>query len=108
MNPIIEKSDSNNASTSLVCSTPLVEIKHLEFIWYKNEQVLLKNNSDYEQVTQLPTSLSSFFSSELKFKTSSLTKLNAYYTCSLRYTEDFYSIARNESIVYRPKCNFFY
>lgn len=98
---------NNNMTTSLICSTPITETKNLTFIWYKNEQIIFKNNSDFEQIINKPLSndKNALYMSELKFK-SNPKQLNGFYTCSLIFSEDFFNIIRNESIIFKPKCNF--
>ena len=104
MNPIVEKTE-NNSSVSLICSTPIIETKNLQFLWYKNEQIITNKNADFEQILHKPfdDSKNSYFSSELKFKTYQR-MLNGFYTCSLVFSADFYNITKNESLIFRPNC----
>jgi len=107
LNPIMEKSE-NNSSTSLVCSTPIIETKNLQFFWYRYDMLIEKNNTDYEQTLIQPVgeNKNALFSTELKFKASHK-YLDGFYTCSLVFNEDFYSLVKNESIIFRPRCKIF-
>ena len=67
--------------------------------------LIAKNNTDYEQILYQPAddSKNALFSSELKIKASPK-YLDGFYTCSLVFNEDFYSLVKNESIIFRPRC----
>ena len=94
---------------SLVCSTPLVKTDHLSFRWYLNERLIATNDSAYEQVLHQPldrhesSPTTTAFSAELVFRDAARKASHGFYTCSLTYADDSYTIAKNRSFYYRPK-----
>jgi hypothetical protein len=110
ISPITEKTSQDNKSTiSLLCSTSLRNTRNLRFKWYRNEQLITKEDANFEPVITDPSGESQeVFRSELKFKVSS-SQLNGYYTCSLEYVDNFWhrTVSRNQSIIFRTKCMIF-
>ena len=111
LNDIVERDETRNNKPyySLECSTPLLETRKLEFKWYKNEQLILTNDTDYEQVLHQPMNeyAGAIFSTELIFKDSAK-KNHAFYTCSLSYVDDTTTLTKNDSFIYRSKTGPFY
>ncbi len=102
IDPIIERTDPDSNVTSLVCTTPLKARQNLEFKWYRNEQVISVEDSNFEQKV-----LNDPFRSELKFRVAS-DQLNGYYTCALDYLDDYSMkvVSTNTSIIFRTRCKF--
>ncbi len=99
---IIERTDPGSNVTSLVCTTPLKARQNLEFKWYRNEQVISVEDSNFEQKV-----LNDPFRSELNFRVAS-DQLNGYYTCALDYLDDYSMkvVSTNTSIIFRTRCKF--
>lgn len=108
LDPITEKTNivNNQSTVSLLCYTSLKNNRNLKFKWYRNEQLITKEDANFEQVvTDSSEDSWKNFMSELKFKVSS-SQLNGYYTCSLEYADNFWHkiVSRNQSMIFRTKC----
>ncbi len=92
---------------SLECSTSLINTQNIHFVWYKNGQMIQKNDTEsYEQFQRDPTIENRAFSNELVFNQEAK-NMHAIYTCSLVYTDDFLHLEKNVSYVFISKRKYF-
>jgi hypothetical protein len=106
LNSIVEKNEmrNNDTFTSLECSTTLLDTRRLQFKWYYNEKLISSNDSNYEQIMHKPLNENegAVFSIELIFKQDPK-ELHGLYTCSLIFTDELFSVARNQTYIFRTK-----
>lgn len=107
LNPIVEHEPSDKHNFySLECSTSLTETAKLQFKWYRNQQLIDLNDTNFRLVTKQPSLNDQVFSSVLEFQ-GDAKKLSGFYTCSLCFVDDFIHLAKNESLVFIPTSKFF-